>query len=620
MALAVRVYVDHLPEGAWERDGRGATFSEMYRRCRPELVALCARQLGSRSDAEEIAQEAFAKAWTSLDGFSTARPFWPWLATIARRMCVDQLRRRQRELLHRYRHEAEAVRASIGESPERIVELREEHAVVNLALRKLGPRDQRLLGLHDIDGWSTDEVAAFEGISREATRTAIRRARASLKKAYREAMGAPAVLPLLLPRWRRWFRDRARQANRAMSGTPAVWEGLGPVAAASAIALSSVFGGGGPTVSDGPAAPAPEPEAAVSPPSAPARGGAAPVVDAGPAAGTSAAPASPLPVALPPDGGATPEDAAFHSFAAASDGTVFAAGTVAGGCKYPPCAAIFASSDLGGSWSRLPAVGYAGGELLVSPSWPSDRRLFAVTLGGVQVSDDGGATFRSLTPFGGSAAFVPGSDGDRLLVGSTPGWAVEVSSGLATPLGLAPPPPGAQSHVLPLPSFASDGALLVGAVAPSAEGVNQSAVYRCEQSLCQVFAHLPGHVGPPNLVLAPNGDVLAWTRTGAFLLSRHGGVAGLQVPGAGHLTSVQVSDAGLLVTREGSTAPGAGGLYHSEDGGTTWQGLAGTLLPEGASAVSRAGAALFVAPTIESGGGVLCSRDGGVTWSSRCAR
>jgi DNA-directed RNA polymerase specialized sigma24 family protein len=52
------------------------------------------------------------------------------------------------------------------------------------ALRRLNPRDQRLLGLREIDGWSIEQLAALEGMTLDAVRSALKRSRISLRQSY----------------------------------------------------------------------------------------------------------------------------------------------------------------------------------------------------------------------------------------------------------------------------------------------------------------------------------------------------------------------------------------------------------------------------------------------------
>src|SRR5690349_13209580 len=69
-------------------------FSALYAEHADALVAVCRRMVGA-NDAEEVAQEAFLRAWAHRDRYSPDRPFWPWLVTIARRICIDRGRRRR---------------------------------------------------------------------------------------------------------------------------------------------------------------------------------------------------------------------------------------------------------------------------------------------------------------------------------------------------------------------------------------------------------------------------------------------------------------------------------------------------------------------------------------------
>lgn len=60
------------------------------------VFSLCYRMLGQRQDAEDVAQEAFLRAFRSLHRWDSARPFRPWLMTIAANRCRTQLEKRSR--------------------------------------------------------------------------------------------------------------------------------------------------------------------------------------------------------------------------------------------------------------------------------------------------------------------------------------------------------------------------------------------------------------------------------------------------------------------------------------------------------------------------------------------
>jgi RNA polymerase sigma-70 factor (ECF subfamily) len=77
--------------------GCADSFTELSRRFRPRLLCLVERRLGGhRTDAEDVAQEALARAFQHLDRFDPQRQFSTWLYTIAIRLTHDHARRRRR--------------------------------------------------------------------------------------------------------------------------------------------------------------------------------------------------------------------------------------------------------------------------------------------------------------------------------------------------------------------------------------------------------------------------------------------------------------------------------------------------------------------------------------------
>jgi RNA polymerase sigma-70 factor (ECF subfamily) len=192
VSVVVKIHLEPLPESMWVDDNRVRAFEEMYRRCYPHLVDLCRRHLFRRGDPEAVAQEAFVRAWRSLDRFSGVRPFWPWVATIARRLCVDNRRRLDRESCHL--HVQAAVCGQEPVLPDELLEIDEEYRSALQALERLKPSERRVIMLRDLNGWSYDEIARFEGVTIESIRGSLKRARASLRKSYaRLDASAPVV-------------------------------------------------------------------------------------------------------------------------------------------------------------------------------------------------------------------------------------------------------------------------------------------------------------------------------------------------------------------------------------------------------------------------------------------
>lgn len=79
--------------------GCAESFAELSRRFRPRLLNLLEKRLdGRHADAEDVAQEALARAFGRLDDFDSRYRFSTWLYTIAIRLSHDQIRRRRRRL------------------------------------------------------------------------------------------------------------------------------------------------------------------------------------------------------------------------------------------------------------------------------------------------------------------------------------------------------------------------------------------------------------------------------------------------------------------------------------------------------------------------------------------
>ena len=74
------------------RRGDLAAFDQLVLRFQRPVFRLCWRMVRS-SNAEDLAQETFVRAFVHFDRFDPERPLLPWLLAIARRLCLDLLRR-----------------------------------------------------------------------------------------------------------------------------------------------------------------------------------------------------------------------------------------------------------------------------------------------------------------------------------------------------------------------------------------------------------------------------------------------------------------------------------------------------------------------------------------------
>src|SRR5688572_9030983 len=79
------------------RAGASGAFAALAGRYMTRLVQFCAKMLGDRHAAEEIAQETWLKLWTARESYVPRGKFPVLLYTVARHRCQNHLRQRQRQ-------------------------------------------------------------------------------------------------------------------------------------------------------------------------------------------------------------------------------------------------------------------------------------------------------------------------------------------------------------------------------------------------------------------------------------------------------------------------------------------------------------------------------------------
>lgn len=157
------------------------TAAELFREYHDSLVRMLTRRTGDRDRAEEIAQEAFARAV-----FAPPRNPRPWLFAVA----LNLVREQGRRAVTRQRHLAlyKAEQHAAAEAPDQAMERAERVAAVRAALDLLNERDRDAL-LLKAEGFSYDDIAATLGLARGAVGTTLSRARRRLVEAYRAGEG-----------------------------------------------------------------------------------------------------------------------------------------------------------------------------------------------------------------------------------------------------------------------------------------------------------------------------------------------------------------------------------------------------------------------------------------------
>jgi len=122
------------------------------------------------SDADDVAQEAFARLWARRESVDWTEPILGWLLVTARRIAVDRFRQLARAL----RFGAAAPPAAIdAHTIDRFVDLRAE-------LARLSPTERASILMAAVEGWTAEEIGASLGVSAGAIRAAASRGRVKL--------------------------------------------------------------------------------------------------------------------------------------------------------------------------------------------------------------------------------------------------------------------------------------------------------------------------------------------------------------------------------------------------------------------------------------------------------
>ena len=150
--------------------------AEVYRSTYPALVRFLYRKVWDAERAEDLAQEAFARALVHRPDNTRG-----WLFVVAANMARDEARRAAREKRHLTLLKSEPD--AVPSSPEEDIDAATRTKRVRAALDELTPRDREALLLWDA-GMSYDEIAAQTGLARGAIGTTLARARRRLVEAY----------------------------------------------------------------------------------------------------------------------------------------------------------------------------------------------------------------------------------------------------------------------------------------------------------------------------------------------------------------------------------------------------------------------------------------------------
>src|SRR5277367_2695439 len=171
------------------KDGDLQAFEELVQKYKHPIVNVIFRMLHDLSEAEDLAQNVFVRVFQSAARYEVSAKFSTWIFTIARNLCLNEIRRRGR-------HPAQSLESSQSEdeehaprqypdgktfSPPQSFLQKELEQKIQQALGELPEKQRLAIALCQEDELSYEEIARVLGCSLPATKSLIHRGRETLK-------------------------------------------------------------------------------------------------------------------------------------------------------------------------------------------------------------------------------------------------------------------------------------------------------------------------------------------------------------------------------------------------------------------------------------------------------
>mgnify|MGYP001582936730 CR=1 FL=1 len=176
-------------------------FREIVERYQAKVYSIIFGILRNRNDAEDIAQQVFAKVYFSMGNFDFRSSLLTWIYKITVNECYDYLRKKRvRKLVYESDFSEEESllmqnsEAAMDHRPAVDTQLAQRDFVLKL-LSKVSKEDRNLMLLKEVEGHSVDELARMTGMNENTIKVKLFRARQKLLKAAQRLSRLPGAAP-----------------------------------------------------------------------------------------------------------------------------------------------------------------------------------------------------------------------------------------------------------------------------------------------------------------------------------------------------------------------------------------------------------------------------------------
>ncbi len=164
------------------RRGDPGAFDRLYEESAGRVYALCLRMSGDEVEARTLTQDVFVHVWQRLDSFRGDSAFSSWLHRVAVNVVLGEWRRRKRRRVDLF-DDIDPVESPSTPSLDRAVDAKLD---LERAIAGLPDGARIVLVLHEIEGYTHEEIGALCGIAPGTAKAQLHRARRLLKERYGE--------------------------------------------------------------------------------------------------------------------------------------------------------------------------------------------------------------------------------------------------------------------------------------------------------------------------------------------------------------------------------------------------------------------------------------------------
>lgn len=161
--------------------GDRSAFEQLYRAHLQHVYSLCVRMTGDRTRAEELTQDVFVRAWEKLSSFRGESAFSTWLHRLTVNVVLNERRvdgRDRGRMVSTDDEEEGAASASSSAQP-----LHAEKMDLERAIAKLPRGARQVFVLHEVEGFTHEEIGTMLGVTAGGCKAQLHRARLLLREA-----------------------------------------------------------------------------------------------------------------------------------------------------------------------------------------------------------------------------------------------------------------------------------------------------------------------------------------------------------------------------------------------------------------------------------------------------